>query len=50
VLDVDCSTKIVKKLKLTGVSHKIFKNIAFIEDMLSAALEVAKFEGASFWN
>ena len=47
VLDIDRSTKIVKKLKLTGVPFKIFKNTAFIKDMFSSPLEVAKFEGAS---
>ena len=47
VLDIDRSTKIVKKLKLTGVPYKIFKNTAFIKDMFSSALEVAKFEGAN---
>ena len=30
-------------------STKIFKNTAFIKDMLSGALEVAKFEGAEVW-
>ncbi|KIK59346.1 hypothetical protein GYMLUDRAFT_227349 [Collybiopsis luxurians FD-317 M1] len=38
---------IVKKLKLTGMPYKIFKNTAFIKGMFSSALEVAKFEGAS---
>ncbi|KAF8969023.1 GTP binding protein [Flammula alnicola] len=47
VLDIDRSAKIVKKLKLTGVPYKIFKNTAFIKDMFSTALEVAKFEGAN---
>lgn len=47
ILDVDRSTKIVKKLKLTGVPFKIFKNTAFIKDMFTSALEVAKFEGAT---
>ncbi|KAH9912696.1 uncharacterized protein BXZ73DRAFT_82231 [Epithele typhae] len=47
VLDIDRSTKIVKKLKLTGVPFKIFKNTAFIKGMFSSALEVAKFEGAN---
>ena len=47
VLNVDESTEIVKKLKLTGHPYKIFKNTAFIKDMFSSALEIAKFEGAS---
>lgn len=47
VLDIDRSVKIVKKLKLTGVPYKIFKNTAFVRDMFSSALEVAKFEGAN---
>ena len=46
VLDIDRSVKIVKKLKLTGVPYKIFKNTAFVKDMFSSALEVVKFEGA----
>ena len=52
VLDVDRSTMIVKKLKLklTGVPYEIFKNTAFIKDMLSGALEVAKFEVANVWT
>jgi ribosome biogenesis protein BMS1 len=47
VLDIDRTTKIVKKLKLTGVPYKVFKNTAFIKDMFTSALEVAKFEGAN---
>lgn len=47
VLDVDRSVKIVKKLKLTGVPYKIFKNTAFVKDMFTTSLEVAKFEGAN---
>ncbi|KAI9847116.1 MAG: Glycoside hydrolase 2 (Mannanase, beta-galactosidase) [Thelocarpon superellum] len=47
VLNVDESTEIVKKLKLTGTPYKIFRNTAFIKDMFSSALEIAKFEGAS---
>jgi len=47
VLDIDRSAKIVKKLKLTGIPYKIFKNTAFIKDMFTSALEVAKFEGAN---
>ncbi|KAF8158573.1 GTP binding protein [Crassisporium funariophilum] len=47
VLDIDRSAKIVKKIKLTGTPYKIFKNTAFVKDMFSSALEVAKFEGAN---
>ena len=47
VLDFDRSNKIVKKLKLTGVPHKIFKIATFIKDMLSGALEVAKVGGVN---
>ncbi|KAF4626562.1 hypothetical protein G7Y89_g11595 [Cudoniella acicularis] len=47
VLNVDESTEIVKKLKLTGTPYKIFKNTAFIRDMFTTPLEIAKFEGAS---
>ncbi|KAL1851653.1 hypothetical protein VTK73DRAFT_9389 [Phialemonium thermophilum] len=47
VLSVDESTEIVKKLKLTGVPYKIFRNTAFVKDMFNSALEIAKFEGAS---
>ncbi|KAK6336786.1 Glycoside hydrolase 2 (Mannanase, beta-galactosidase) [Orbilia javanica] len=46
VLNVDEGTEIVKKLKLTGYPQKIFKNTAFIKDMFTSSLEVAKFEGA----
>jgi ribosome biogenesis protein BMS1 len=47
VLAVDETTEIVKKLKLTGHPYKIFRNTAFIRDMFSSSLEIAKFEGAS---
>lgn len=47
VLDIDHSVEIVKKLKLTGYPYKVFKNTAFIRDMFTSALEVAKFEGAN---
>ncbi|MCJ1444085.1 MAG: Glycoside hydrolase 2 (Mannanase, beta-galactosidase) [Stictis urceolatum] len=47
VLNVDETTEIVKKLKLTGHPYKIFRNTAFIRDMFSSSLEIAKFEGAS---
>ena len=47
VLNVDESTEVVKKLKLTGHPYKIFRNTAFIKDMFTSSLEIAKFEGAS---
>ncbi|KAJ3792432.1 hypothetical protein GGU11DRAFT_733005 [Lentinula aff. detonsa] len=47
VLSLASTSQIVKKLKLTGMPFKIFKNTAFIKGMFSSALEGAKFEGAS---
>ncbi|MCJ1313907.1 Glycoside hydrolase 2 (Mannanase, beta-galactosidase) [Agyrium rufum] len=47
VLNVDETTEIVKKLKLTGHPYKIFRTTAFIKDMFGSSLEIAKFEGAS---
>ena len=46
-LERDSQVRVVKKLKLVGYPFKTFKNTAFIKDMFSSALEVAKFEGAS---
>lgn len=46
VEEIDASVEIVKKLKLVGYPYKIFKNTAFIKDMFSSAMEVARFEGA----
>eukprot|EP01060_Flectonema_neradi_P009000 TRINITY_DN1643_c1_g1_i1.p1 TRINITY_DN1643_c1_g1~~TRINITY_DN1643_c1_g1_i1.p1 ORF type:complete len:1063 (+),score=272.75 TRINITY_DN1643_c1_g1_i1:373-3561(+) len=46
IMEIDHSSRIVKKLKLTGVPAKVYKNTAFIKNMFSSALEVAKFEGA----
>ncbi|XP_063702700.1 ribosome biogenesis protein BMS1 homolog [Culicoides brevitarsis] len=40
------STQIMKKLKLVGTPFKIYKKSAFIKDMFTSTLEVAKFEGA----
>ncbi|KAF9386636.1 Glycoside hydrolase 2 (Mannanase, beta-galactosidase) [Podila verticillata] len=47
VLDIDHTVEIVKKLKLTGHPYKIHKNTAFVKDMFTSSLEVAKFEGAN---
>ena len=47
VLEVDKSSAIVKKLRLTGTPYKIFKNTAFIKGMFNSALECARFEGAA---
>ncbi|KDQ11412.1 hypothetical protein BOTBODRAFT_35302 [Botryobasidium botryosum FD-172 SS1] len=47
VLDIDRTSVIVKKLKLTGVPYKIYKNTAFVKEMFNSALEVTKFEGAT---
>lgn len=46
VEEIDSSVEIVKKLKLVGFPYKIFKNTAFIKDMFTSAMEVARFEGA----
>jgi hypothetical protein len=46
VVELDKSTQIMKKLKLIGSPFKIYKKTAFIRDMFSSTLEVAKFEGA----
>ncbi|KAF8847666.1 cytochrome P450 [Acephala macrosclerotiorum] len=47
VLNVDEATKIVKKLKLIRAPYKIFKNTAFIRDMFTTSVEIARFKGAS---
>lgn len=47
VLNVDESVEIVKKLKLKGYPHKIYKNTAIIKDMFGSELEVAKFKAAN---
>jgi len=45
-LEFDQSVNIVKKLKLVGHPYEIHRNTAFIKDMFTSQLEVAKFEGA----
>ena len=47
VLETNQSFEIVKKLKLTGVPFKTYKNTAFIRQMFNSELEVAKFTGAA---
>ena len=47
VLEMNKTSEIVKKLKLTGTPFKIFKNTAFVRGMFGSALECAKFEGAA---
>ncbi|KAI9709856.1 MAG: Glycoside hydrolase 2 (Mannanase, beta-galactosidase) [Chrysothrix sp. TS-e1954] len=47
VLSVDESTQIVKKLKLKGYPHKIYKNTAIIRDMFASELEAVKFKAAN---
>ncbi|RUS90079.1 hypothetical protein EGW08_002121 [Elysia chlorotica] len=46
VLELDQSVEVEKKLKLVGHPKKVFKKSAFIENMFTSALEVAKFQGA----
>lgn len=47
VLELDQNVEIVKKLKLVGYPAEIHRNTAFIKDMFTSSLEVAKFEGAA---
>lgn len=46
VLELNNSFRIVKKLKLVGTPFQVEARTAFIKDMFTSALEVAKFEGA----
>jgi ribosome biogenesis protein BMS1 len=47
VVELDVSSKVVKKLKLVGTPTKIFKNTAFILGMFNNNLKASWFEGAS---
>lgn len=47
VLELNATFRVMKKLKLVGYPHQIFKNTAFIKGMFNSELEVAKFEGAT---
>ena len=47
ILNVDESTEIVKKLKLKGFPHKVYKNTAIIRDMFASDLEIAKFKSGN---
>ncbi|XP_012941339.1 ribosome biogenesis protein BMS1 homolog isoform X2 [Aplysia californica] len=46
VLELDQSVEVEKKLKLVGNPLKVYKKSAFIKDMFTSNLEVAKFQGA----
>ncbi|GIY76831.1 hypothetical protein CDAR_178251 [Caerostris darwini] len=47
ITEVNHATNIVKKLKLKGYPREIFTKTAFIKDMFTSPLEVAKYEGAA---
>ncbi|VVB12711.1 unnamed protein product [Arabis nemorensis] len=47
VVESHHEVRITKKIKLVGYPCKIMKKIAFIKDMFTSELEIARFEGSS---
>lgn len=47
VVDKNTTGEIVKKLKLVGTPTKVFQKTAFVKDLFSSELEVARYEGAA---
>jgi ribosome biogenesis protein BMS1 len=47
VVELDKGSEVCKKLRLVGHPYKIFKKTAFVQDMFTSELEVARYEGAA---